>query len=337
VTLTLTPIERPVASSLPTELRDWGIVGANLSALEARALGRPSTDGVRVLSLRPGGPADQARPSLGRDDVIVEVEGRPVRSLAELQARTEAAQDDRPRASLLVGFERGLERRLTVIDVGTALVTDQGVDARRPWVPVTVQVLTPAIAERLGLKGRTGVRITRTIDETLPLQVGDVILAIDGDPVRATAPTDEEVFATAIRRYRLGTTVTLTIHRAGTELAVPVGLKASPMLAREMARYDASDLEFRVRDLASTDDDDPRLRDVTRGVLVESVSEGGWAALARLRAGDIIQQVDGRAIATVNDLSTYLQTLVPTRPRSVVFQVRRGVRTLFVEMKPEWQ
>jgi serine protease Do len=260
-----------------------------------------------------------------------------VRSLAELQTRTEDAQDDRPRASLLVGFERGLERRLTVIDVGMALVGDQGVDARRPWVPVTVQVLTPQIADRLGLKGRTGVRVTRTLDETLPLQVGDVILAIDGDPVRATAPTDEEIFATAIRRYRLGTTVTLTIHRAGVEMTVPVGLKASPMLARDMARYETSDLEFRVRDLASTDDDDPRLRGVMSGVLVESVSEGGWAALARLRAGDIIQQVDGRTVTTVNDLSKYLQTIVPTRPQSVVFQVRRGVRTLFVEMKPEWQ
>jgi len=336
VTLTVTPVERPVASSLPAELRDWGIVGADISALEARALGRATTDGVRVLSLRPGGPADQARPALGREDVIVEVEGRPVKSVAELRRRTEEAQDDRPRASLLVGFERGLERRLTVIEVGMALTGDQGVDASRPWVPVTVQVLTPQIAERLGLKGRPGVRVTRTLDESLPLQVGDVILAIDGDPVRATAPTDEEVFATAIRRYRLGATVTLSISRAGTEMTVPVALKASPKLARDMARYDAVDLEFRVRDLASTDDDDPRLRGVTVGVIVESVSEGGWAALARLRAGDIIQQVDGRAVATVTDLSSYLQTVIPTKPRSVVFQVRRGVRTLFVEMKPEW-
>jgi S1-C subfamily serine protease len=130
--------------------------------------------------------------------------------------------------------------------------------------------------------------------------------------------------------------VTLSISRAGVDMTVPVALKASPKLARDMARYEAADLEFRVRDLASTDDDDPRLRGVTGGVIVESVSEGGWAALARLRAGDIIQQVDGRAVATVTDLSTYLQTLIPTKPRSVVFQVRRGVRTLFVEMKPEW-
>ncbi len=335
-TLTVTPVERPLASSLPVELRDWGIVGADISALEARSLGRSSTEGVRVISLRPGGPADQARPSLGRDDVIVEVEGRPVRSLADLQALTEQAQDDRPRTSLLVGFERGLERRLTVVDVGVASASDQGVDARRPWVPVSVQVLTPQIAERLGLRGRTGVRVTRTLDESVPLQVGDVILAIDGDPVRASAPTDEDVFATAIRRYRLGATVDLSISRGGQAMTVAVPLKASPKLAREMPRYEAEALDFRVRDLASTDDDDPRLRGVNAGVLVESVSEGGWAALARLRAGDIILRVDDRPVGSVADLSSYLQTLVPARPTSVVFQVRRGVRTLFVEMKPEW-
>lgn len=337
VALMVTPIERSVASSLPAELRDWGIVGANISAFEARALGRASTEGVRVLSLRPGGPADQARPPLGRDDVVVEIEGQPVRSVEELQTRTATARRDRPRASVLVSFERGRERQLTVVEVGVAPLADQGVDALRPWVPVAVQVLTPVLAERLGLKGRTGVRVTRPLDESVPLQVGDVILAIDGDPVRATAPSDQEVFAAAIRRYRLSTTVTLTVHRGDREITVPVKLNASPRLAREMARYEDADFEFRARDLAMSDSDDPRLQGVSGGVMVESVSQGGWAALARLRVGDIIQQVDGRVVTSVGDLAARLAATVATRPRSVVFQVRRGVRTLFVEITPAWK
>jgi serine protease Do len=336
VALMVTPIERAMAASPPVELRDWGIVAADISALEARALGRTSTDGVRVLSLRPGGPADQARPALGRDDVIVEVEGEPVRSVAELRARTTEAQGDRPRASVLVEFERGLERRLAVVEVGTAPLANQGVDALRPWVPVAVQVLVPAIAERLGLKGRTGVRVTRTLDDSTPLRVGDVVLAIDGDPVRASAPTDEEVFATAIRRYRLGTTVSLTIVRAGQEMTLPVPLQPSPRLARDMARYENADLAFRVRDLTATDRDDPRLREIAAGVLVEAVSEGGWAALARLRAGDIIQALNGQPVADVAAFSTLLDVAIARRPGSIVLQVRRGVRTLFVELKPEW-
>jgi serine protease Do len=336
LTVRVTPVERGVAASVPAELRDWGVVAADISPLEARALGRESVEGVRVLSLRPGGPANQARPSLERDDVIVAIEGRPVRSVVELRSRTAEAQGDRPRASVLVEFERGLERRLAVVEVGTATPANQGVDALRPWVPVSVQVLVPAIAERLGLGGRTGVRVTRTLDDSAPLRVGDVILAIDDEPVGASAPTDEDVFATAIRRYRLGSTVTLTVFRDGAELTLPVALQESPRLARDMARHEDADLAFRVRDLTAGDRDDPRLQDVAAGVLVEAVSEGGWAALARLRAGDIIQDIDGQPAADVAAFSTVLRAAVERRPSSIVLQVRRGVRTLFVEIKPEW-
>jgi serine protease Do len=264
------------------------------------------------------------------------IEGRPVRSVAELRSQSEEVQGDRPRASVLVEFERGLERRLAVLDIGTATPANQGVDARRPWVPVSVQVLVPAIAERLGLKGRTGVRVTRTLDDSVPLRVGDVILAIDGEPVAASGPTDEEVFATAIRRYRLNTTVALTIVRDGVETTVAVPLQPSPRLARDMARHEDADLAFRVRDLTSSDSDDPRLQDIARGVLVESVSEGGWAALARLRAGDIVQQMDSQPVADVAGFSALLRATAERRPGSIVLQVRRGVRTLFVELKPEW-
>ena len=59
-------------------------------------------------------------------------------------------------------------------------------EASKAWVPVNVQVLTPTLAERLGLKGKTGVRVTRVLESKTPLQVGDIILAIDGEPVRAT-------------------------------------------------------------------------------------------------------------------------------------------------------
>ena len=111
MTANLTPIERPVASSLPAALNAWGLVGADLSASEAREMGRASTDGVRVVSLRPGGPSEQAKPSLGRNDVIVEIDGQPVRSLADLEARTQAALTGKTKASLLVGFDRGLDRR----------------------------------------------------------------------------------------------------------------------------------------------------------------------------------------------------------------------------------
>jgi serine protease Do len=203
---------------------------------------------------------------------------------------------------------------------------------------VNVQVLTPTLAERLGLKGKTGVRVTRVLDSASPLKIGDIILAIDGEPVRASAPNDEDVFAAEIRRYRIGSTVTLTVSRGGTPSPLPVVLGTSPRLAREMADYTDADFEFRARNMAASDQDDPRVTDAsTKGVIVESVSQGGWAALARMQVGDIILAVDGKAVADVDGLAARMKDIVSRRPAVVVFQLRRGIRTLFVEIKPAWK
>ena len=293
---------------------------------------------MRVISIRPGGAVEQAKPSIVRDDIIVEIDGQSVRSLNDLQARTSAAMTNNQRASLLVTFERGLERRLTVVEVARVTETrDEGAEASKAWVPVTVQVLTPVLARRLGLEGRTGVRVTRVIDPSTPLAVGDIILAIDGEVVRASSPTDEDLFAAMIRRARIGATVTLTIDRNGRAMSVPVTLGQTPKLPREMAKLESTDFEFHARDLVDTDAADPRLRGVNRGVLVESVSQGGWAALGRLSVNDIILQVDGHPIASVAELAARLKVITAARPSFVVFQIRRGIRTLFLEIRPEWR
>jgi serine protease Do len=334
MTVRVTPIERPAALSTPRELRAWGIVAANLTAFEARGLGRTGTVGARVVSLRNGGPMEQARPALLRDDVIVDVEGTPIASVADLEAIGSSSTGRK----LLVTFERGRERRITVVEpVETRAAEEPPAEARKAWVPVTVQVLTPPLAERLGLTGRTGVRVTQVYDATLPLQVGDVILAVDGQAVRASAPTDEEVFAAAIRRAAIGATVPLTVSRNGKEIAVPVTLVAAPPLAREMKRYEDEDFGFRARDLADADRRDPRLDRDTAGVLVDSVTNGSWASLGRLSAGDVILSIDGRDVANVEDLAARLKEIRATRPSSIVVFVRRGVKSLFLDVQPAWR
>jgi len=338
ITASVTPTERPVASSLPMALGAWGVVGANISASEARELGRTTTDGVRVVNVRPGGPSEQAKPPIVRGDIIVEVDGQPVKSLADLDSRTKSALGSKPKASVLVGFDRDLERRITVVDVGEPRFDPPSLEASKAWVPVNVQVLTTPLADKLGLKGKTGVRVTRVLDNATPLKVGDIILAIDGEAVRASTPTDEEVFAAAIRRYRIGSTVTLTVNRAGAEMPLQVKLGTSPKSSRDMASYVDNDFEFRARDLAVSDQDDPRLADAGgRGVMVESVSQGGWAALARLQIGDIILAVGGHPIANVGDLQAQMKDVVSKKPAAVVFELRRGIRTLFIEIKPSWR
>ena len=157
---------------------------------------------------------------------------------------------------LLVGFERAGQRLLTVIDVGAAGLEDPGLEARKAWMPVSVQVLTRELAEKLGLAdsdGSPGHAGAGRPAAGRRLQVGDIITAVDGDPVQASQPSDADLFATMIRQYKIGTTVELSVVRGKTPQKVKVALETSPRLPREMKKYEDPNFEFRVRDIAAAD------------------------------------------------------------------------------------
>jgi serine protease Do len=336
ISLTATPIERSAAISTPTELAAWGVMADNLTDRERRELARDSTDGARVVSLKPNGPADQAKPPLRPGDIILAVEGHPVKSVADVERETTAALGTKDRVKALVSFERSPERMLTVVEIGTLTADEPPRDARKAWIPIEVQVMTPSLADRLGLKGKTGVRVTRVLDSSTPLHVGDLILAIDGDPVRATAPTDDDLFASEIRRYKVGASVKLTINRDGSELSLPVTLGQTPTQPREMKWYADPVFEFRARDVAEADREDPRVANA-KGVLVESVAVRGWASLGRLNGGDLILSIDGRPVADVDTLKARMTDIEARKPASIVFEIRRGIRTMFIEIQPAWK
>ena len=337
VTLPVSPIERSAALATPVELRNWGMVAADLTATEAREMARRSAAGVRVDSLRSGGAAEQAKPALRPDDVIVEFEGKPVDSVATLSAATAALLAGKPRVAALVGFERGNERRLAIVELSQPRSEEPAGEARKASLAVAVQVLTAPLAERLGLKGRTGVRITQVMGPAVPLKVGDVVLAIDGTPLRASAPTDEESFPAALRQYAVGSTVTLTVWRDGKEVPIPATLALAPRQPREMRRHDDVEFGFRARELADSDLDDARLRGTSGGVIVDAIERGGWAALAGLGVGDVILEIEGKPIADIDALVAQLKTAVAARRTTVVLKTRRGVRTMYLELEPAWK
>jgi len=239
----------------------------------------------------------------------------------------------------LVTFERRGERLLTVVELGRAVLEDPGLEARKAWVPVNVQVLTRDLADKLGVPGKTGVRVTRVLRDgaSQPLQIGDLITAIDGIAIDASQPSDADLFATMIRQYRIGSTVELSIRRGDEERKLALTLAASPRLPREMKKFEDRDFEFRARDLAALDRTAAGLPEGQPGVLVEAVREGGWAALGHLADGDVILAIDGAAVADVAALQQKMERVAREKPASVVMHVRRGIRTFFVELQTGWK
>ncbi|RCX07613.1 S1C family serine protease [Extensimonas vulgaris] len=69
-----------------------------------------------------------------------------------------------------------------------------------------------------------------------------------------------------------------------------------------------------------------------RGVLITGVLQGGPAARAGLRPGDVILQIDGKPVANVSELLTTVAALKPGTPST--FTLQRGDATLELKVVP---
>jgi len=144
------------------------------------------------------------------------------------------------------------------------------------------------------------------------------------------------VFPALIRQYEIGDKVKLTLIRDGKEVNVEVVLEASPKPASDYEKYRDERFEFTARDIAFSDRADGEVDEHVVGAYVESVSEGSWAALGGLREGDVITEIDGTRILGLSGLKQVLASIENKKPKSVVFQVQRGIHTLFLEIQPVW-
>ena len=120
------------------------------------------------------------------------------------------------------------------------------------------------------------------------------------------------------------------VERAVSNVTAALGrmLRRKPLLPRNLD-------EVRVRDVSPVDRERAGWPE-SGGVLVESVTEGGWAALGHLAEGDLILAIDGEKVADVAAVQKKIAKLAAARPSSIVLSVRRGIRTFFVEMQTGW-
>ncbi|MBN2621481.1 PDZ domain-containing protein [candidate division WOR-3 bacterium] len=342
ITVHVTPVEREYVLPKTIEVKDWGITARNISLFLAKEMKRDDQDGVLVTSVRPSGPAGEAKPPLSSGDVIVNASGRSIKDIDDLKRVSDALTEfvEEP-VSVLVEFERNDEHQITVVKLGKRDSGSHGQQLRKAWLGIAYQVLTRDIANALDLDETRGIRITQIFDDTpaekAGLRVGDIITAIDDLPVEAQEIADIEVFTVMIRQFDIGSAVTLDVIRNKKKTEIPVTLTTSPRPPAEMDKYVDMNFEFTVRDIAFMDRVEQRLDADAHGVLVADVVSGSWAALAHLAANDLIVAVNSKTVDGVETFRSLMERISAQRSEKVIMQIQRGIHSFFTEIEPDWE
>lgn len=341
MTISVTTTARPKAMEKQRELRGWGICGTNITYQMQKEEELKSQDGVYVTGILPSGPVGTAKPSMQEGDVIVKVGDEAIKDITSLRAVTKKLTDGKDeQVPAIVQFNRRSKQFITVVKIGKEEQAKPSTAIAKAWLPIDMQVITREIAEALAIPNKTGVRITqvysKTSAEKAGLKIGDLILKLDGEDISAEQIGDEEVLPDLIRQYDIGAEVKLGILRDGKPMNINVKLETTPKPTRDYPKYVNDDFEFVARDIAFSDRAQGDVDPDQSGILIQSVSEGSWTALGGLRTGDIVTKINGTGIQKLSDLEKTLIEVTKSKPKTVVFAVKRGIHTLFVEVKPNW-
>jgi serine protease Do len=336
MTLTVAKMEKYLGDE--HEVRALGVSVREITGPMALFRRWADKNGVLVTGVRPGFPADDAKPGVGFNDVIVDLDGKKVTDFASFKAIADALGK---KAGIRVRMRRGNDDLVTVLDTSKKPPESLGAELPKAWLGVATQVVTPDVATALGTKDLRGFRITQVYPGTeaskAGLKVGDVLTALNGKDLKASRIQDAEVLKRQIENMSVGENAELKVVREGAPVAVTVLLEETPNTATEAKSAADPDLEFKVRSIVFFDRVDNRWSLDQKGVIVTEVTRGGWANLAGLQGGDLILRINEEPI---NDVPGFEAAVKKTKEAKaaagasssniVSIFVRRGYRTHYV-------
>ncbi len=192
-------------------------------------------------------------------------------------------------------------------------------EVRRGELGITAQDLTPDLARAIGIDRNQGTVISR-IQPASPaarggLKIGDVILAIDGKPVRNSGDVRNRVGL-----LRVGTKLNMTIWRDGRTLQRTLTIE--PNRQEKLA---GKDVHYQLAGAIFSALPDSLAQQQKDGILVVSVTPESPAWRASLRKNDIILSANRRALHTLEDFRRATKD-----QRKLLLNVQRGDGAMFI-------
>jgi Do/DeqQ family serine protease len=189
-------------------------------------------------------------------------------------------------------------------------------EVRRGMLGVIMQNLTPELSKAFGLDLHQGVVISQVIEDTAAeeagLKVGDVVISINGAPVKSAS-----AMRNIVGLLRVGEEMSITVIREGQQKTMKAVIRDAKDVSMKGTRINQR--------LAGATIEEMEKNGKTY-LAVTEVQEGSAAWNAHLREGDIILSVNRRPVSTLAEL----QQIVGDKDQQILLNIQRGRTALFV-------
>ncbi|GMT47210.1 MAG: peptidase [bacterium] len=199
----------------------------------------------------------------------------------------------------------------------------------RGWLGVTVQKVTPEIAESFGLRDRQGALITDVTKDSpadrAGIQRGDIIVGYNGKKIENMHELPRLVASTPV-----GTGVNLKIFREGKELDLNViieklgkGIETPELVIEKILGLRTKTIppaiaeQFGVRDGAA--------------VLVLGVIDNSPAERQNIRKGDVILEVNHKRVTSTEEMASVIKKL--DKGDAVLLHMKRNTGYIYVSIR----
>jgi Do/DeqQ family serine protease len=225
--------------------------------------------------------------------------------------------------SIGIGFAIPANMVRTVVESA-----EQGNKVKRPWTGAELRDVTSDMAKELGLARPEGAVIYALHAQSPLLKAGlkrgDVILALDGKPVE-----NAKEFSYRIATSQIGASTIVEFQRDGEQREARAELIAAPETTARSQKLVTGNSPFSgliVANLSPAVSDELNLPPSATGVVAFDIRSGPARRL--FRKGDIIMEINGTVIDTVDTFSTAL-----TSAEGIwQFAINRGGRVLRIQL-----
>ena len=202
----------------------------------------------------------------------------------------------------------------------------------RPWLGVSVQDLTPEMAEQFQVKEKEGVIVAQvhqgTGAEKAGLASGDIIKSVDDKAIKNINELVKE-----IQKKNVGQKVKLSIVRDGKAMTLEVTTTAMPDKPEALKEKEVEEkLGARVQELTPQIAARYRISsEIKHGVVVISVEAGSPADDIGLQEGDVILEINRKKIETIKDFEKGIKEI--NIEKGIVFRLHRRGNSFYHSFK----